>query len=44
MDENIDERVLNATDNFYKLKTEYEQGRKQRLQVFEQKGEDLRAS
>ena len=28
MDENIDERVLNATDNFYKLKTEYEQGRK----------------
>ena len=30
-----------------KIKTldeEYEQGRKQRLQVFEQKGEDLRAS
>jgi len=31
MDENIDERVLNATDNFYKLKTEYEEGRKRVL-------------
>ena len=28
MDENINENVLNATDNFYKLKTEYEEGRR----------------
>lgn len=28
MEERIDERVLNATDNFYKLKTEYEEGRR----------------
>jgi hypothetical protein len=31
MDDNMDERVLNATDNFYKLKTEYEEGRKKVL-------------
>jgi hypothetical protein len=31
MDENIDERVLNATDNFYRLKTEYEEGRQRVL-------------
>jgi hypothetical protein len=28
MDDRIDERVLNATDNFYKLKSEYEEGRR----------------
>lgn len=28
MEDTIDERLLNATDNFYKLKTDYEEGRK----------------